>query len=55
MNRQFLDPPAPLADPHPDPSRTALLRRHLEAAQRAIEAGVDLRGYFVRSLMDNLE
>jgi len=31
------------------------LRRHFTAAHRAIQNGVDLRGYFVWSLMDNFE
>jgi beta-glucosidase len=39
----------------PDPLRVDYLRRHLTAAHRAIEAGVDLRGYFVWSLLDNFE
>jgi beta-glucosidase len=39
----------------PDPDRVDYLRRHFTAAHRAIEAGVDLRGYFVWSLMDNFE
>jgi beta-glucosidase len=51
----FHDPPSPLADPHPDPLRTDLLRGHLDAVRRALAAGVDLRGYFAWSLMDNLE
>ncbi|RFA08474.1 beta-glucosidase [Subtercola boreus] len=38
-----------------DVERTDYLRRHITAAHRAIEAGVDLRGYFVWSLMDNFE
>jgi beta-glucosidase len=38
-----------------DADRIDYLRRHLTAAHRAIEAGVDLRGYFVWSLMDNFE
>jgi beta-glucosidase len=38
-----------------DEERTDYLRRHFAAAHRAIEAGVDLRGYFVWSLMDNFE
>jgi beta-glucosidase len=39
----------------PDPQRTDYLRRHLSAAQRAMTRGVDLRGYFVWSLLDNFE
>lgn len=38
-----------------DPLRVDYLRRHLTAAHRAIEEGVDLRGYFVWSLLDNFE
>lgn len=38
-----------------DPDRIAFLRDHFLAARRAIEAGADLRGYFVWSLMDNFE
>jgi beta-glucosidase len=38
-----------------DDERIDYLRRHFAAAHRAIEAGVDLRGYFVWSLMDNFE
>ena len=39
----------------PDAERTDYLRRHLTAAHRARERGVDLRGYFVWSLLDNFE
>lgn len=39
----------------PDPERLDYLRRHFTAAHRAMEAGVDLRGYFVWSLLDNFE
>jgi beta-glucosidase len=39
----------------PDAARVRYLREHLRAAHRAIEAGVDLRGYFVWSLFDNFE
>ena len=35
--------------------RVAFLDRHLRALHRALEAGVDLRGYFVWSLLDNFE
>ncbi|MDD5564032.1 MAG: GH1 family beta-glucosidase [Thermoanaerobaculaceae bacterium] len=38
-----------------DPLRTAYLRDHLLAANAAVRSGVDLRGYFVWSLLDNLE
>jgi len=38
-----------------DPGRVDFLRRHFAAAQQAISAGVDLRGYFVWSLLDNFE
>lgn len=38
-----------------DQRRLDFLRGHFTAAQRAIEAGVPLRGYFVWSLLDNFE
>jgi beta-glucosidase len=38
-----------------DPRRVDYLRTHLDAAHRAIAAGVKLRGYFYWSLMDNFE
>ena len=38
-----------------DEGRIAYLREHLAACHRAIQAGVDLRGYFQWSLMDNFE
>jgi beta-glucosidase len=38
-----------------DDDRLAYLRDHLAAAHRAITAGVNLRGYFVWSLLDNFE
>ncbi|MBT1176952.1 beta-glucosidase [Bifidobacterium callimiconis] len=38
-----------------DDLRIDYLRRHFEAARRAMDEGVDLRGYFVWSLMDNFE
>jgi beta-glucosidase len=38
-----------------DPRRVAYLRDHLRAAHAAIGKGVDLRGYFAWSLLDNFE
>jgi beta-glucosidase len=38
-----------------DPERVEYLRGHLCSARRAIEAGVNLCGYFVWSLLDNFE
>ncbi len=38
-----------------DADRTAFLEGHLRAAHAAIEAGADLRGYLVWSLLDNFE
>jgi beta-glucosidase len=38
-----------------DLDRVEYLRDHLVAARRAIELGVDLRGYFAWSLLDNFE
>jgi beta-glucosidase len=39
----------------PDEHRTNYLKMHFAAAQRAIEMGIPLAGYFVWSLMDNFE
>ncbi|WP_432806424.1 glycoside hydrolase family 1 protein [Microbacterium neungamense] len=39
----------------PDAERTAFLRDHLAATLDAIEQGVDVRGYFAWSLLDNYE
>ncbi|MFJ4644377.1 GH1 family beta-glucosidase [Streptomyces bobili] len=38
-----------------DQDRIAYLDGHLRALHRAVEAGVDVRGYFVWSLLDNFE
>lgn len=38
-----------------DDIRTAFIARHFAAAQRAIAAGVNLRGFFYWSLLDNYE
>ncbi len=51
----FYDPPAATGPEVEDPLRVAYLRDHLRAARRAVADGVDLRGYFAWSLLDNLE
>jgi beta-glucosidase len=38
-----------------DPARIAYLQSHLVAAHEVLREGVDLRGYFVWSLLDNFE
>jgi beta-glucosidase len=38
-----------------DHDRVAYLRGHVEAARRAIEQGVPLRGYVAWSFLDNFE
>ncbi|MEJ8632770.1 GH1 family beta-glucosidase [Streptomyces sp. MS2.AVA.5] len=38
-----------------DPDRIAYLHGHLAAVHSAIESGVDVRGYFLWSLLDNFE
>ncbi len=50
----FADPPTAEGGVR-DPLRIAYLRDHLRSAHEAIRHGVDLRGYFVWSLLDNLE
>ena len=46
------DGPQPRVD---DPRRVAYLREHIAAVGRAIIEGVDVRGYFVWSFLDNFE
>jgi beta-glucosidase len=50
----FYDPPTADGEVQ-DPLRVEYLRTHLRAAREAIDQGVDLRGYFAWSLLDNLE
>ena len=51
----FYDPPTAEHGRVRDPLRVAYLRSHLRAVHAALAAGVDLRGYMVWSLLDNLE
>jgi beta-glucosidase len=39
----------------PDQRRIDYLAGHLRSARQAIDDGIDLRGYFVWSIMDNFE
>jgi len=50
----FPDQPAPDGTV-PDPERVDYLARHVDAVAAARDAGVDVRGYFVWSLLDNFE
>lgn len=55
-NGAAFDDPAPDSDGRVrDDRRAAYLLEHLRASREAIAQGVDLRGYFVWSLLDNLE
>ncbi len=51
----FFDPPTAVVDRVADPLRVDYLRTHLTAVHAAMAQGVDVRGYFVWSLLDNFE
>ncbi len=51
----FYDPPTAIDGTVNDPLRIYYLREHILSVHRAIEQGADVRGYFVWSLLDNLE
>jgi beta-glucosidase len=51
----FYDPPAAPTGRVHDPLRVDYCRSHLRAVHDAIRKGVDVRGYFAWSLLDNLE
>jgi beta-glucosidase len=51
----FPDPATPVNGRVDDPLRVAYYQDHLRAALDAIAQGVNLRGYFAWSLLDNLE
>ena len=51
----FFDPPTAEGDRIDDPLRVDYLRKHVAAMHAALDQGVDLRGYFAWSLLDNFE
>jgi beta-glucosidase len=51
----FFDPPVVEGNRLSDPLRVDYFRKHLAALHAARAAGVDLRGYFAWSLLDNFE
>ena len=51
----FHDPPVATGCVVEDPLRVAYYREHLKVVQAAIAQGIDVRGYFAWSLLDNFE
>jgi beta-glucosidase len=51
----FFDAPTVEDGKVEDPLRVSYLRQHIRAVRNAIREGVDIRGYFVWSLLDNFE
>jgi beta-glucosidase len=51
----FYDPPTAAGGSVDDPLRVAYFRDHLREVAAARDSGVDVRGYFAWSLLDNLE
>lgn len=51
----FYDPPQAFHGRVEDPLRVDYLREHIGAVHDAMQKGVDVRGYFVWSLLDNFE
>jgi len=51
----FYDPPSAFEGAVDDPLRVHYLREHIRAVGGALTQGVDVRGYFAWSLLDNLE
>ncbi|NEX22492.1 beta-glucosidase [Thiorhodococcus mannitoliphagus] len=54
-NGAAFEDPAPVEDRVEDAHRVAYLRDHITAAGAALQEGVNLRGYFLWSLLDNFE
>lgn len=51
----FKDPVSENGEEVSDPQRVEFFRSHIQAAYEAMQQGVDLRGFFVWSLLDNFE
>jgi beta-glucosidase len=51
----FYDPPQPIDGKVEDPLRVEYYRQHLRAAHDAMQQGVNLKGYYAWSLLDNYE
>ncbi|MBE3073560.1 MAG: family 1 glycosylhydrolase, partial [Actinobacteria bacterium] len=51
----FYDAPTPIDGKVEDPLRVEYFRQHLRAAHDAMTQGVNLKGYFAWSLLDNYE
>jgi beta-glucosidase len=51
----FFDPPVAMNGRVADPLRVDYLHRHIRAVHDAMRQGVDVRGYFAWSLLDNFE
>jgi beta-glucosidase len=51
----FFDPPVATNGRVADPLRVDYLHRHIRAVHEALAAGVNVRGYFAWSLLDNFE
>ena len=51
----FYDPPVAEGEVVEDPLRVAYLRKHLRTLHQCIEDGINLKGYYAWSLLDNLE
>ena len=54
-NGAAFDDPPPVDGVVEDPDRVDYLRQHVGAVAAAIERGLDVRGYYVWSLLDNFE
>ena len=51
----FTDPEAAIDGVVADPQRVAYLKAHIRAVRTAMKRGVDVRGYYAWSLLDNFE